>query len=667
MFQLEHERVGPVNVFWLSGDGPGHPRIFGAARDKARDRWVYPAYAPVGLQVLQDIRKVYPSITLTTAAAAQEEALIAVPQRIVDRDIPLKELPVTPFAHQMEGLAYLYHNPRWALLWEPGVGKTKVLCDLKLQLPGERMLVMAPRVVVSTWLREVDFHSKGALKAVAVDGTPTKKKGVIRDHKNYDVIVCTYGTARTMGFPTLSRSAGAALTNSGRYDIREASKVIGKVGDPKKQLELVRAWVDGTPLKEIAASIGPQEPSWLCDIDYQIIVADESHCIKQMTSQQTKAALALSAKAARRYIMSGTPALGDPRHLYPQLKFLAPALMPEDWFSFSEKFLVHAPHNRHIVTGYKNLHIINQRVDRIAIRKRKDECLDLPERQIVDITVQPSPSQTRLYNEFIATMQADLATYIQTGGEDGVVQAQNAAVRLNKLSQVLSGFIYTTADGVKGTPATAEWLPDNPKLDALDELLDGLLEDPAHKVIIWCVYAPEIETIEGLLQKRKVGSIRLDGTTSAKSGTLLKKFETDPKCRVLVGQIGTGVGFTANAAAYTVYYSLDWSLDKYLQSIDRNYRAGQDKKVTVYRLLFPGTVDAIKARALDKKNDISAIMTQKLACVTCAKQEQCDAAGVKLFDKKCLYRRSVGRVVARPESIENEAEEVGDAGGPGVE
>lgn len=661
MVEVQLDKSEPTPVFWLAGDDGGRGRVFGAARDRVRGRWVYPAYPPVGSIVVADLKKVYPGVTFSEEARTQVDLLESVSDKVVARELPYANLPVPPFEHQLEGLSLLYHNPRWALLWEPGVGKTKVLCDLKLQLPGERMLVMAPRVVVPTWLREVEFHSKGKLRAVAIDGTPAKKKSIIRDHTKYDVLVCTYGTARTMGFPSLSRAAQEVVLSTGRYDSREAAKVLSKIGDPVKQKAAAQEWASGVPLKDLKGLTQTGEASWISDIDYSIIVADESHNIKQLTSQQSKAALGLSAKASRRYILSGTPALGDPRHLYPQLRFLAPALMPEDWFAFCEKFLVHAPHNRHIVTGFKNLHIINQRVDRIASRKRKDECLDLPERQVIDVPVKLAPGQVRLYNELIATMQADLATYIQSGGADGTVQAQNAAVRLNKLSQVLSGFVYTTADVVQDTPSKVEWLTDNPKLDALTELLDTLLLDPGHKVIIWCVYAPEIEAIQAALSKQSVGHIRLDGTTSAHAGKLLQKFNSDPDCRVLVGQIGTGVGFTANAAAYTVYYSLDWSLDKYLQSIDRNYRAGQTKKVTVYRLICENTVDTLKAKALDRKKDISALMTQKLACVTCVNSEKCAEQDIRLFDKKCLYRRSVSRAVAKPETLSAE-EDVDEAG-----
>ena len=657
MILLDHEQTGGSNIFTIVGDGPQHGRAFGAQRDKVGGRWVYPAYAPVGQQALADLRKIFgETLTLTPAAERQSALLASVADAVANRTLPDVTLPVPPFEHQLEGLAYLYHNPRWALLWEPGVGKTKVLVDLKQMLPGKRMLVLAPRVVVSTWLKEVAFHSKGALKAVAVEGSAAKKKSIIRDYKNYDVLIATYGTARTMGFPNLSQKAMKVLESSGRLDVRAASGVIRKFGTPAAQLTAAQRWIEGTSLRQIESEMPPQPASWLSDIDYDIIVADESHNIKLITSQQTKAALALSVKAERRYVMSGTPALGDPRHLFPQIKFLAPALMPEDWFAFSEKFLMHSAYNKHIVTGFKNLHIINQRVDKIAIRKRKDECLDLPDRHIVDVPFELTGEQKKMYNSLIADMSAQIATYVTSGGTSGMVEAQNAAVRLNKLSQVVSGFVYTAGDVVEGIAAQTHHFSDNPKLDAISELFDTIFEDPAHKVIVWCVYTPELDAVLGLLTKKNVGAVRLDGSNSGKSGAILKKFETDPDCRVLVGQIGTGVGFTANAAAYTIYYSLDWSLDKYLQSIDRNYRAGQTRKVTVYRLIAEGTVDYMKAKALDRKQDISTLMTQKATCVTCARQVACAEEGVELFKTGCLYRLGVSRPTAKPKALETEEE-----------
>ena len=131
----------------------------------------------------------------------------------------------------------------------------------------------------------------------------------------------------------------------------------------------------------------------------------------------------------------------------------------------------------------------------------------------------------------------------------------------------------------------------------------------------------------------------------------INEFNTNPEIRVYLAQMATGVGVTINAATYMIYYELDWSLGTYLQSIDRNYRAGQTNRVTVYRLLGDGTVDMYKAKVLDEKKDVSALLTNKLACATCLRRFDCLKLHIELFDAGCIYQRSARRTVAKAEVI----------------
>jgi SNF2 family DNA or RNA helicase len=650
--------VNHTPVFVVPGDGAAHARVYGGVRDKAKGRWLYPAYPPFGKRVLQDIATAFPGAVLDALAQQQAGELDQIDRRVADQVLPAIPLPIKPFDHQMQGLATLYHNPRWGLLWDPGVGKTKVICDLKLMLPGQKMLVLAPRVVVSTWLRELNFHSAGQIKAAAITGTRENKIEVINSAQNYDVLVTTYGTARTMGFPALGNKAKAILTAAKKPGVQAVAKLLAQLPSTIDQADWAKKWTAGATDAEIAAVVAAAPRNWIGEIDYRIIVADESHNMKQVNSKQTQAALALSAKAGRRYILSGTPALGDPRHLYGQLKFLASSLMPENWFEFGNKFLVKSPYNEHIVTGFKNLHIINGRVDSVALRRTKEECLDLPGRQTIDVQIEPSKQQIKWYNDALDSVADLLNEQLKLGPEDSFVDDVNAAVRLNKLAQILSGFMYVQKPGGEREVLRTK---ENPRIDALKELLEIVLASDTNKALVWCVFKVEMEDICGLLEREGIGYVRLDGKTSGDSGALLAQFESDPRCRVLVGQISTGIGFTANAAAYTIYYSLDWSLEKYLQSNDRNYRAGQTKKVTVYRLGVKNSVDSYKVKALDLKQDISKILTSKIACVTCHKQDSCLEAGITAFQEGCIYKKSVDKKTVKPKYLEvNDGEESDD-------
>ena len=676
-------------AFVLPATDPNYARVHAAIHDKKNNRWLFPAYLPFGQAVIDDLKKVDKTLAYSDEVVAHLAYLADVPRRIKDRELPPGfQFHTKPFDHQLQMLATLLHYPRFAILWEPGCGKSKVPVDHMIATPGQRMLIFSQKVTLENWVEQVTIHGGGKLRAAALVGSAENKRSVIENYKDYDVIVASYGTARTMGLPRLHKKTlafiqdlqakGKVLTTSG---LDTLVKTVRRMAEPEDQIAHVQMWADGTSFADLGRVIEKevkQKAQWLDDIEYQRCLVDESQNIKEITSQQTKTIIELGKKAGLRYVMSGTPTMGDPRHLYPQMRFLSPAIFPEDWMRFSDMFLVRSPYNARIVTGYKNLNLVNARVQKISDSKKKEDCLDLPPRVISDIFVNLTKAQTKLYNSLVSSMGVDLGAFF-TNPTGNVLEVQNAATLLNKLGQVTSGFVldngdkstrcngcahlsdcvsqgilpYTSLCKVVPTPleTTANYLPENPKLDALEELLDTLLEDPTRKVIIWAYYRAELDQIEGLIDKKNLGMVRMDGSSSGSLQKRISRFNNDPDCRVYLGQVATGVGITLNAATYMIYYCLDWSLGTYLQSIDRNYRAGQTQKVTVYRLIARNTVEEYKAKALDQKKDLSAVMTNRLACTSCSRRFDCLRDGIELFDPGCVYQRSAKRSIARAEIL----------------
>jgi len=688
MHMLELELLNGTPIFSIQSTDSAFSRVHSAVFDKARGRWLFPAYPPFAQRALDDLKKVAPLLKMSPEAAGQADYLGKVQQLITDRTLPAGfEFVTKPFDHQVEGLVHMLHYPRFGLLWDAGTGKSKVMVDLKRALPRRRWLIVTPKVTVRNWVKEFAIHGGPDIKVAAVVGDAPRKRKIIERYKEYDVLVCSYGTVRTLGLPRLhknclklikeARAAGRKISDSGVVDLVKAVRV---VSDPDRQAAFILGWALGTPVAQVAryaAEEAKQKAQWLEDIEYETMVLDESHNVKEPGTQQTKTVHALGRKAARRYIMSGTSTLGDPRHLRPQMKFLSPAIFPEDDRRFDDLFLIRSEWNKRVVTGFKNMNIVNARVQRVATRKKKEECLDLPPRKIIDIPVEMSHEQISLYNMLASSMAADLNNFFDDPSS-ARIEVQNAATLLNKLAQVTSGFIidsqrkadicnecpylarcvdegiqpYTTRCRIEqqAPESKLKYLKSNPKLEALDGILDTIFQDPSNKVIIWGVYKAELTLICDMLEKKGIGHVRVDGSTG-NAQLRVDKFNEDPKCRAYVGQVATGIGITLNAATYMIYYTLDWSLGTYLQSIDRNYRAGQSKKVTVYRLLGEKTVDEYKAIALDEKKDISAVLTNKLSCVACEKRVECLKNGTELFDPGCVYKRSVKRTIAKAEVI----------------
>jgi SNF2 family DNA or RNA helicase len=401
--------------------------------------------------------------------------------------------------------------------------------------------------------------------------------------------------------------------------------------------------------------------------NYKTIVADESQKIKSIKSQRTKAAMFLASKAYRRIIMSGTAVLNAPTDLYPQLSFLCPTLVESNYYAFCRKYQEYSAYNKHIVVGYKNMNILNKRVNSVAIKYTKEECLDLPERPpLIKQKFDLSPEQCRVYYDLLT----DETLYL----DEGEISKSHKVVILGKLAQVTGGFLnvsqkdehicdncpnmmscvenkikpYTKMCAVvkEAPPVKIKTFKTNAKLATYMDLVDSIVTEPTNKIITWARHVWELDAIEGALKKAKIKYHALPPEASKIVATV-NEFNSDPDSKVLLGQVSRGVGFTCNSANYTIYYSITFSLEDYLQSRDRNYRVGQKRKVTEYMLVGNDTIDEHVIQALWDKQDIQDTLLSNVQCLNCNNSMACLVEGIQAWDPGCSYSAKKTRKVLK--------------------
>lgn len=625
---LQVSSVYRTPIFTLKAATKQVKEVYGAMYHGETQSWRFPAFFPVHAFVLSDLAKVVPGFTLSDEAVAH---IAAIEEPIT---LPTEFSFVTePYQHQREGLLHLYQHLRAGLFYSPGLGKCKITVDLQ-RLTGDHLLILCPRVMLHTWAEEFEKHGNVS-DVIVIDGYSKKKK--------------------------LERIAEAIRT------------------DPV-----------ATIVTYTLATLYLDE---LIKIPYSMIVADESHQMKTPYAKRTQAARALSARAYRRVLLSGTPSLGSPFDMYAQLRFLGKYLCAEHWWAFRKMFGVFPVWEREeakpkMVIGYKNLDLMNERVNLVCLKRTKEECLDLPDQTIIDVKFSLYGSQKKAYNGMVVDRCDATGEVVKEALEEGTLDHTSGTALLpyvyvpevisllNKLDQVNSGFMYQTTrnprlcDGCehvhfcveeevrpyttrckvtgKAPEPTVKTLKKNARLEELTGLLETILEDPTNKVIIWASYRVELDQLEKTVKGFNAEYVRVEG---GMAGTALNQcrttFNTDPKCRVYIGQVSTGVGITLNAANYTIYYNLPWSLDHYLQSLDRNYRIGQERKVTVYRLISRYSLDEAKVIALDQKLDFSNLVTSRSMCATCHEVTRCLKHKVAIYDEDCIYERTMLRDTAQ--------------------
>tara|TARA_R100001463_G_scaffold14099_3_gene37329 strand:- start:1467 stop:2006 length:540 start_codon:yes stop_codon:yes gene_type:complete len=174
-----------------------------------------------------------------------------------------------------------------------------------------------------------------------------------------------------------------------------------------------------------------------------------------------------------------------------------------------------------------------------------------------------------------------------------------------RLHQITCGH-FTADDG------STQLIPNN----RITELMN-ILEETEGKAIIWANYQKDMtQILENINKVYGPGSVvdYYGLTPQEDRQDNIRKFQSDPKCRFLVGTPSTGgYGITLTAANTVIYYSNGYDLEKRLQSEDRAHRIGQKKNVTYIDIICEDTVDEKIVKALrDKINIASEVLGEEL-------------------------------------------------------
>jgi len=456
-----------------------------------------------------------------------------------------------PYEHQLKALEMSWNKETYAYFMEMGTGKTKVLIDNLAMLYDkgkvDGALIVAPKGVIGTWYnQELPTHLPDHIENVTV-----------------------------LWQPNITKTQNEKL--KGLFESGEHLHILIM------------------NVESFSTQKGVDFASKFLVSHNTLMVIDESTTIKNPKAQRTKNIVRLSTKAKYRRIMTGSPVTKNPLDLFSQCYFLDPFhLEHESYYSFRTRYAIMktayiSGRSIQLVSGFKNLAELSVKLQPFSYRVLKEDCLDLPDKIYIKRQISLSPDQRKLYEQ----MKKE-ALAILNGKQ---VTTVNALTQLMRLHQITCGH-FTADDG------TTQRIPNN----RISELMD-ILEETEGKAIIWAHYQWDIKDIIKEINKTHGPGSVVDyyGKTpqDERQGNI-KKFQSDPRCRFLVGTPSTGgYGITLTAANTVIYYSNGYDLEKRLQSEDRAHRIGQKKSVTYVDINAENTVDEKIVKSLRKKINIA--------------------------------------------------------------
>jgi SNF2 family DNA or RNA helicase len=345
----------------------------------------------------------------------------------------------------------------------------------------------------------------------------------------------------------------------------------------------------------------------LVQYTYDLCIIDEAHALKNRDSKRTVAAYGPDAKgglaqqAPTVVLCTATLMPNHPGELWTHLAALRPELLKAPGYdSFVDRYCQtkmkrFGRRMVETVVGAQRgppLDDLRRRLETFRHRVRKKDVLDLPPLVInaypVDIQDLEIPAEIL---EAWRKSEADMARSI--GSATG-----EAALALARSSEHAS-----TNRRLTGVVKTAAMIA------ALKQELDGSPE----KVIAFAYHQEVMRALERAFIK--YGVVTLDGRTPQWARIeFIKAFQTDPKRRLLNGQISVaGESIDLTAASSVWIMESDWTPKTITQAIGRAHRPGQVRTVNVHVLTLGGSIDEAIARVLIRKAEDIALLMEPAA------------------------------------------------------
>lgn len=320
-----------------------------------------------------------------------------------------------------------------------------------------------------------------------------------------------------------------------------------------------------------------------------ILIADECHAYKNIKAARTKKFLELSGhdNCVSCIPMTATPMLNG-RHdeLYPLLKAVKHPIAESKKY-YDKRYCDAKPtaFTAWDTTGSINADELSERISDKMIQHKKDECLDLPEKTVVNLYCEPND---KAENEYTETIKQLKQSYIARASRGEVSIQAEALVTLGYLRRCASIYkSYQTIDTVKS------------------------LVDAGLSVVVFTEFRESADRIAS-----HFGVTPLNGDVKTEDRQKMVDDFQSGKNMVFVGTISAGgVGITLTRASYLIMNDFPFNPGLYTQATDRIHRIGQINKCTIYDV-YGKDIDFVMAAINAKKSDnINRVINNKIGVI----------------------------------------------------
>jgi len=346
----------------------------------------------------------------------------------------------------------------------------------------------------------------------------------------------------------------------------------------------------------------------LSAIEWETVVFDEAQAVKNPRARRSLAASAL--QAGFTVALTGTPIENRLGELWSVFRALNPGLLGRAE-QFRVRYAVPIERNRDVGRGQALSALIRP----FILRRVKEEVeRELPPRTEVEVAVSLSPAERELY-EGLRQAAVNELTGSTVGRSQRRLQALAALTRLRQ-----AACHPKLVDEASTVPSS--------KLKRVREIVAELRAE-GHRALIFSQFVRHLKLVKKALEEDGVSYRYLDGSTPEKSRRQeVDAFQDGDGDVFLISLRAGGTGLNLTAATYVIHLDPWWNPAVEDQATDRTHRIGQDRPVTVYRLVVRGTIeDSILALHDHKRALVAGILAGTAEAATLGPDEILELLG----------------------------------------
>ena len=321
------------------------------------------------------------------------------------------------------------------------------------------------------------------------------------------------------------------------------------------------------------------------DKNFATIVLDEAQAVKNRNTKRSKTVMNLNGDF--RLITTGTPIENHLGELWNLFNFINPGLLGKHEF-FTEKFALPIEKNNDD-NARKTLQKL---IKPFTLRRRKNQVLDdLPAKTEIVLTVEMSDEERAFYEG----LRREALEKIES--QDGEAKDKRFRI-LAELTKLRLACCHPKLVN-ENVPLGSS------KLELFGETLEELLENK-HKALVFSQFVKHLKIVREYLDDKGISYQYLDGSTPPNvRQERIDEFQRGIGDVFLISLKAGGTGLNLTAADYVIHLDPWWNPAVEDQATDRVHRIGQQRPVTVYRLVTENTVEEKILKLHETKRDLA--------------------------------------------------------------